>query len=325
MVVDGTQSNVGYAIDDGGSLYKMTGATFTTIASLRDNGTSGATRGEDLLMYQVNGVDKLLYFYEDDGGLYSLDDVTFNDTFLSGTTAGKAQLQNAPHPAVIFPDNNRAYIGNGQYLAEFNGNTSGGSNGTLDATKIDLGPGWEITSLFIMTNFTGMCAWQKNQDKSQRTQSAVFLWDGVSDKPNKSIPVEDNKIEASINKNGTIFLLTQGRQSASALRRLTDNGAALIRNFRFDIAGTTVDFTASKGSISYRKILDVFNNQLLQVYTDNNSTYIAKIKNGKIVPIQNLGKKYSIFNWYNSYRGNNLNNYSRFLKFKEDNNTYGFI
>jgi len=51
------------------------------------------------------------------------------------------------------------------------------------------------------------------------------------------------------------------------------------------------DFEESK---RYIETSFVFKNQLLQFYTDSSSTYIAKIKNGKIVPIQNLGKKFSL-------------------------------
>lgn len=69
----------------------------------------------------------------------------------------------------------------------------------------------------------------------------------------------------------------------------------------------------------------VVSNNLFQIYTDTISTYIGKIKDGKLVPIHNLNKKFSIFNWHYSYRGNNLENNARFLKFKEDENTYGFI
>lgn len=69
----------------------------------------------------------------------------------------------------------------------------------------------------------------------------------------------------------------------------------------------------------------VYNNQLFQLFNDVDSTYIGKIENQVLIPIQNIGKKYSTFNWYYSYRGNNLDNNKRVLKFKEDNNTFGTI
>ncbi len=69
----------------------------------------------------------------------------------------------------------------------------------------------------------------------------------------------------------------------------------------------------------------VSNNNLFQLYSDSSQTYIGKIDNKKLIPIQDLNKKYHSYNWHYSYRGENLGNSSRFIKFREDNNTYGFI
>lgn len=69
----------------------------------------------------------------------------------------------------------------------------------------------------------------------------------------------------------------------------------------------------------------VTNNQLYQLYSDSSSTFIGKIENEKLIPVQNIGEKYATFDWHYSYRGNNRYNDSRFLKFREDNNTFGFI
>lgn len=69
----------------------------------------------------------------------------------------------------------------------------------------------------------------------------------------------------------------------------------------------------------------VTNNQLFQLFSDSISTFIGKIENQKLIPVQNIGKKYSAFNRPYSFRGNNLDNDSRFLKFSENNNTFGFI
>ena len=69
----------------------------------------------------------------------------------------------------------------------------------------------------------------------------------------------------------------------------------------------------------------VANNNLFQLYTDSNQTYIGKIENQRLIPIKDLGKKYHTYNWHYSYRGKNLDNSGRFIKFSEDNNTYGFL
>jgi len=69
----------------------------------------------------------------------------------------------------------------------------------------------------------------------------------------------------------------------------------------------------------------VANDNLFQLYSDSIQTYIGRIENQKLIPIQVLGKKYQSYNWHYSYRGKNLDNSSRFIKFREDNNTFGFI
>ena len=54
IIVSTAAIDQAYAIDSGGSLYSITTFTFTTIAKSRDNSVSGATRGEDLILYRVN-------------------------------------------------------------------------------------------------------------------------------------------------------------------------------------------------------------------------------------------------------------------------------
>jgi hypothetical protein len=89
------------------------------------------------------------------------------------------------------------------------------------------------------------------------------------------------------------------------------------------------DTTYSPWSFEERKeyIITSFvsNNQLYQLYNNSIQTYIGKIENYRLIPIQDLGKKYHTYNWHYSYRGKNLDNSGRFIKFRENNNTYGFI
>lgn len=69
----------------------------------------------------------------------------------------------------------------------------------------------------------------------------------------------------------------------------------------------------------------VANNQLFQLYSDKDQTYIGKIENSRLIPMQSLGKRFQPYNWYYSYRGENLDKSSRFIKFREENNIYGFL
>jgi hypothetical protein len=69
----------------------------------------------------------------------------------------------------------------------------------------------------------------------------------------------------------------------------------------------------------------VANNNLFHLYSDSNQTYLGKIYNNNLIPIQGLNKKYKTYNWHYSYRGKNIDKSDRFVKFHENNNTYGFI
>ena len=62
----------------------------------------------------------------------------------------------------------------------------------------------------------------------------------------------------------------------------------------------------------------IHNNELLHLCVDSCSTYIAKLDKCKLKPIHNLGKAYSIFDWFYSYRGGIQKNGTQLLKFNTD-------
>lgn len=69
-----------------------------------------------------------------------------------------------------------------------------------------------------------------------------------------------------------------------------------------------------------------FDNQLFHLCTDSNYTFIAKIKNGKMIPVQIIGNKMNITKPSNNYRGKNSNGSGLFRKFSTENRgLYGFI
>jgi len=68
------------------------------------------------------------------------------------------------------------------------------------------------------------------------------------------------------------------------------------------------------------------NSQLYYLCVDNVKTYIAKLVNKKLFPIQNISGKYSTFDWNYSYRCKIQNDGFQLLKFSSDKkNEYGFI
>jgi len=256
-----------YVIDAGGSLYKLLSIT-DAFTKIRDNSVSGATRGEGVVSYKTNiagtPTNKLFYIYEDDAGVFNFD-VTpeagdFDDDWLSTVPADAASLNDNPHPYIIGEDQ-KLYIGDGNILKFLDGNT--GANGTFDPAALDLPAGWEITSLFKIKDYLGICANLKNSDSIYYTESAVYFWDYVSESFNSSIPVVDNRINASKNVNGTVYLLTSGRQDGNTLRRLTNNGTELIKKMEFKLSGNDRSFKSN----GRRNIMDVSENRLLFLLT----------------------------------------------------------
>lgn len=259
-VMDPGSSNV-YAVDDA-NLYQITafGAGFTNDTDWPED---GVTNGKDLVFYYVNGTSKLLAIQDVDIGLCDISAPSFDADWGSTTPSGAAALTSGPHPYIIF-DDGILYIGNGQYLASLDGRTAGGANGTLNVQALDLGLGWEITAMFKTQHYIGICAWQKgNAGRTNRTESAVFFWDGYSEDFIYKIPVEDNIITNSLNDNGKIYLITEGRGTGSTLRRLTDQGDVPIRELRTFIGGTATNFYNSAGVATYPNTIEIFKNKLL--------------------------------------------------------------
>ena len=70
----------------------------------------------------------------------------------------------------------------------------------------------------------------------------------------------------------------------------------------------------------------VFNNQLFHLCTDSNYTFIAKIEDGKMIPVQIIGDKVRLSLSDNNHRGKSSNDDGLFRKFRtEDRNLFGFI
>jgi len=70
----------------------------------------------------------------------------------------------------------------------------------------------------------------------------------------------------------------------------------------------------------------VWQNKLLHIYKTDTATYIAKIENNSIKPIQKIGENLRFYNWYHSYRCKNLNGNNELLKFQtKDEQMFGLM
>ena len=70
----------------------------------------------------------------------------------------------------------------------------------------------------------------------------------------------------------------------------------------------------------------VWQNELLHIYETSTATYIAKIENNAMKPIQKIGENLRFYNGYHSYRCKNMNGNNELLKFRtEDEQLFGLM
>ena len=209
-----------------------------------------------VVMYKTNDVSMLFYIYgtaaAGDIGRFDLSS-TFADTFMSGTASGGAALQKAKHPYLVW--NSYLWVGNGRYLAKYDGTAAGGSNGTFYATQLDLGFGWEIIQLFQLRNYIGIVArYRVNATASSFTDLRIFFYDGSSTNYTYFIPLSENVFDSLINHNGKILGIGYGRNNTSEIIQITDDGNEILALLRAYYSGSLKNVSAgiSKGSVVIR-------------------------------------------------------------------------
>lgn len=266
ICVDETTNDC-YFIDNVDKVYRMSSLVSEAFDANFDGASHyyydipNATEGCTLVIYSISGTNYLLYAYNTstagDVGTATLGGTaTFNPDYLSTDVGtGAAALQKAPHPMLEWKS--FMYIANGQYVGRFDG-----PNDIWDATKLNLGKGWEVSQLFPTENYIGVCAWKKHSAGAGfRTESRIFFWDGSSTDWSYWKPIQDNEIKAAFNNNGQILLLTYGRDVALTLRELTDFGTKKIRKFKTPIGGTLTSF--GPVTVGSRFNMEIFGNRVL--------------------------------------------------------------
>ncbi len=86
--------------------------------------------------------------------------------------------------------------------------------------------------------------------------------------------------------------------------------------------------TANEGKSNlYIATSFVSNNRLYLLCSENNEIFISSVENGKIVPLQMIGRNLVIYDYYYSYRCQMLKDNRQVLKFKDkyNDNLYGFL
>lgn len=226
-----------------------------------------------VVMYKTNDIPKLFYIYGlnvasgaangGDIGRFDLSS-TFVDTFMSGTAGGTGvKLLKTRHPYLEW--NSILWVGNGRYLAKYDGTAAGGANGTWNDKFLDLGQGWEMTGLFSTQNYIGIVARKSDPSDAGNnyTFNRIFFFDGASPTYTYFTPLSENLVEAVINFNGKIQFIGNGRNPAAQLMQLTNDGNDILMNLRVSINGTYVNIIGAlaKGIISIRdRILFILGN-----------------------------------------------------------------
>ena len=219
---------------------------------------------KEVFFYNVGNTSYLFYIMDTDIGRCDVSGPTFIDDYLTNASYLNASaLSDAPHPTIEWKT--YRWIGDGRYLHKFDGQD--GTYGSWDSGTnypLDLGEGWEITTLFPTRNYIGICAWYKHSPgPTYKTRARVFFWDGVSADYNYSIPIEDNKIISALNDNGRVYLVTEGRELGSVLRRLTEAGDIPLRHLKTFVSGAVTSFSNSQTVTNYRNTIDIFQNRVL--------------------------------------------------------------
>lgn len=202
-----------------------------------------------LIIYKTGSTPYLFYTYglnvaadANDGGDIGRYDLTstFDDDFMSTSPTNAAKLKKCRHPLLEW--NTMLWIGNGRHLAKYDGSAT--THGTLYATQLDLGYGWEITGFFPTNNYLAIVARKASAGGSEafNTYNRVFFYDGTSTNYTYFIELSENLVESILNHNGDIILVGNGRNPSANLMRINDNGNDILLSLKHYLNGTQLDF-----------------------------------------------------------------------------------
>ena len=172
---------------------------------------------EDVIVYSTNisstRTARLFYSFNDDTdadvGTFDFSS-TFDDNFMSTIPSGGAVLTNGiPHPMVVGADD-ILYIANGNVLASLDGAT--GANGTFTAAALTLPVDQQIVSFArIKPRTLVIFTYRSGVSSNFRGESTAWFWDYISADPYESIDLNDNRVGAAFEFQGTIGCFTKGR------------------------------------------------------------------------------------------------------------------
>lgn len=187
----------------GNKVYTITSSEVSSSHTV-DNGSETGETGEDVEIYS----GELFYSYNhDSGGDIGKFDLSSNwDDDWWTDSAGGTKLTDNPHPMIVAGTSGVLYIGNGQYVAEWDGSTAyhDSFNTTdSDSTIVDLA--WNQNRLWIAAN-------KPDLSGDNKSNATIYAWDGNSDSWESAIRMK-GKVGALYNMAGTLFVFYQDNLS----------------------------------------------------------------------------------------------------------------
>jgi hypothetical protein len=234
--IDASNQYIVYALGNTGHFYKLVGAATTQISAAApwpyhisaDSGGNNGVIGHDLTTYYIGTTPYIFYSWDNatSGSVGTFDLAnTFRDQYVTLSAATPGMLSaGSPHPMVV-GDDNILYIGNGNKLVSFDGQT--GTDGTYDGVALDFPNNIQLTSIFKVGDYLGITGWEKTGTTWVGTSSYVYLWDYVADSWNKVIPIRTPKISTAFNLDGDVYIFCEDKKWSS-IRKLTDTGSQLV-------------------------------------------------------------------------------------------------
>lgn len=226
-LVNGVQKNGNaYTLSSDGKLHEVTGITGAgTVANLHT--IAGMTPiGSDCVKYYVNtgslatpnNIEYLFYSYSTttfwDIGRFDFS-AAFDDTYMSATASPalgasyRAGGTGYPHPLIV-GDNNKMYIGDRNFVHQFDGQVP--VVGAFTPNVLDLPTGFIITSFVNWKNYLVIFAYKENASTSffYLGEAKAFFWDTFSDSFTYAVDLKDNYVSEAVNFRNTIACFTSG-------------------------------------------------------------------------------------------------------------------
>lgn len=225
--------------------------------------------GQEVIEYYIGSTKYLFYSWYDsndgDVGRHDLN-LTFDDDWMSTSPTNATVLGKNKHPMIVGSDD-ILYIGDGNVLHSFDGQT--GALGTLDlnGVALTLPKNFVITSFSKLSNYLVIYGYRdiSTSGTNYRSECTAYFWDYVSEDPTLVYPLVGDYVSAGFEYRGTVGCFTSGKSSSAnsttQLRCLLySNGGFtpiiqidgdMVENGGVEITGNVINFLSGSDIYQY--------------------------------------------------------------------------